>query len=82
MKQYHRLQFRYGFKIKCTSAETTALSNIYRATFSAADLTGFLKSFQANCIMPQVFTSVAGGKVWVSVYMISSIHCQLQGVKR
>lgn len=79
-KQYHRLQFRYSFKIKCTSTKP-APSNIYRATSSGADLRGFLKSFQANCIMLQVFTSVAKGRVWVSTHMISSIHCQLQGVR-
>lgn len=81
MKQYHQLQLRCSFKVKCTRTKTTALSNIYRATFSKADLTGFLKPFQANCIMSQVFKSVAKGRVWVSIHMISSIHCQLQGVK-
>lgn len=81
MKQYQRLQLRCSFKVKCTRTKTTALSNIYRATFSGADLMGFLKPFQAEHIMPQVFTSVAKGRVWVSIHLISSIHCQLEGIK-
>lgn len=41
MKQFHRLQIGYSFKIKCTSTKTAALSNIYRETFSAVDLMRF-----------------------------------------